>query len=264
MVAPAVTIPPSEEMPPLVFVPDDVLPAMVASVRTTVPWLKMPPPSGVRPDTELSEIVVSVIVRVPLFQMPPPWAVPTIAETVLSVMLESVMVALPSLTTPLPVAPELLAASLPVIVESVMLTVPSFTIPPPDGVIPGPDGGGAAPPVSVRASSVTSAPAATTKTELLRPVASTTAVAWPGHCSMVTVFETATTSLMVPATSTVPTPWGRERAWEMVAQGAVAIHALRLLPVADTNRASPTVRVKFCVAAGAKPLAAEMVKVKVP
>ena len=41
MVAPVVIIPPSEKTPPLVFVPDDVLPTMVASVRTTVPWLKM-------------------------------------------------------------------------------------------------------------------------------------------------------------------------------------------------------------------------------
>ena len=37
-------------------------------------------------------------------------------------------------------------------------------------------------------------------------------------------------SLMIPATSIVPTPWGRERTWEMVAQGALAVHDVGVLP----------------------------------
>ena len=78
---------------------------------------------------------------------------------------------------------------------------------------------------------MTVAPEETAKTDFLSPVASTTAGAWPGHCSMVTVVETLTASSTVPATSMVAPEPASERAWEMVLQGPMAEQGLLSLPV---------------------------------
>ncbi len=110
----------------------------------------------------------------------------------------------------------------PVIVVSVTVTLPPLLDRPPPS---------AAPPVTVSPWSVTVAPEETAKTDFLSPVASTTAAAWPGHCSMVTVVETLTASSTVPATSMVAPEPASERAWEMVLQGPMAEQGLLSLPV---------------------------------
>ena len=88
--------------------------------------------------------------------------------------------------------------------------------------------------------SVTVAPEETAKTDSLSPVASTTAGAWPGHCSIVTVVETLTASSTVPATSMVAPEPATERAWEMVLQGRTVEHGLLSFPVEPVTKSVVT------------------------